>query len=238
MGLPINQATLYNLVVPSTGKTIRFRQFLVKEQKALLIAQQSADELVMIDTLKNIISQCVKDPLDVDSLATFDIEYIFVNLRAKSVGETVELKFRCPNCNDDKEGVRTIQLDLTEMEVHKDPTHTSKIELFGDVGAVLKYPSFKTLVALRKNNFKDPVEAINIIIECIDYIYDTNQVYKPSDVTKEELIEFIDNLTENQMQKFRKFFSTMPRLYKDITFTCPKCNAEYTKRLEGLQSFF
>lgn len=237
MGLPINQACVYNITVPSTGNKIRFRQFLVKEQKALLLAQQSEDELVMIDTLKNVIKSCVKDDIDVERLATFDIEYLFVNMRAKSVGENVDLVLRCPECLDDNAKVHH-SLDLTSIEVHRDPEHTNKIPLFDDVGVVMKYPSFSTLVAMRSNNLNDPDEAINIVIECIDYIYNTDEIFKASDVTKKELIEFIDNLDDKQMNKIKQFLKTMPRLYKDISFTCPICNKTFTKRLEGLASFF
>ena len=238
MSLPINQATLYNITIPSTGKTVRFRQFLVKEQKALLLAQQSNDELVMLDTLKNIIKECVKDPIDVDKLATFDIEYLFVIMRSKSVGENVEIVLRCPDCSDNKDSKIVMNVDLASLEVHKNPDHNNKIPLFDDVGIVMKYPSFNTLKAIRTSNVNDPFEAINIIIECIDFIYNTENVYYPEDVTKEELIEFIDNLTDKQMNDIKTFFKTMPRLYKDISFTCPVCGKTYVKRLEGLESFF
>jgi hypothetical protein len=238
MGLPINQAALYNVVVPSTGKTIKFRQFLVKEQKALLLAHQSEDEMVMLDTLKNIIKECVKDPIDIDRLATFDIEYIFVAMRAKSVGETVSVLVKCPHCKESKDSTVELNIDLTTLDVLRDPEHTNNIPLFDDVGVMMKYPSFNTLRMLRTHNTKNPDEAINIIIECIDYIYNKDEIFKIEDVSKKEIVEFIDNLTETQIKKIKTFLQTMPKVYKDISYVCPVCNTNHTKRLEGLVSFF
>lgn len=238
MSLPLNQAVLYNITIPSTGKTVKFRQFLVKEQKALLIAQQSEDESVMLDTLKNIIKSCVVGNIDVENLATFDIEYLFVSMRSKSVGETVDIVVKCPNCVEDKNSKMTMSIDLTTLQVHKTPEHTNKIHLFDDVGVVMKYPSFSTLKLIRTCNMKDPNEAVNVIKDCIDYIYNTDQVFKASDATNEELIQFIDHLNDKQMKDIKSFFKTMPRLYKDISFTCPVCSKTHMKRLEGLASFF
>ena len=135
MALPISATPTYNLIVPSTGKLAKYRPFLVKEEKALLIAQQSEDPVVMIDTIKSIIAACVKE-LDVETLATFDIEYIFAQIRAMSVGETVDLIFYCDTCTDDKAKVQ-MSFDLTKLKVEKGEGHTNKIELFDDVGVAL-----------------------------------------------------------------------------------------------------
>jgi len=240
VSLPLNQATFYSVELPSTGQKIKFRQFLVKEQKALLIAQQSEDESVMIDTLKNIIKQCVQGSIDVDKLAMFDIEYLFVMMRARSVGENVEIIMQCPNseCVKDDQSKVVVNIDLTTIKVNKDPEHTNKIPLFDDVGVVMKYPSLETVRTMRNINMSDPLEAIDIIINCIDYIYDTDQIFNPNEVSKEEMVEFVDNLNDQQMNNIKKFIRTMPRLYKDIEFTCPVCGKKHVKRLEGLVSFF
>ena len=237
VNLPINQGATYTITIPSSGKQIKFRQFLVKEQKALLIAQQSNDEMVMYDTLKDVVKNCIKDPIDIDKLALFDIEYLFVMIRAKSVGEMVEINLLCPECNDPKAKV-VYNIDLENIKVDKSPKHINKIHLFDDVGVVMKYPSFETLRLLKTSNLHDPNEAINVIISCIDYIYNTEQVFKSEDATKEQLTEFIENLDDKQLNLIKDFLRTMPRIYVDIEYTCPVCDKTHKKRLEGLASFF
>jgi len=237
MNLPINQGATYNITIPSTGKNIKFRQFLVKEQKALLIAQQSKDEMVMYNTLKEVVKSCLKDPVDVDKLALFDVEYLFVMIRAKSVGEVVEIMLFCPEC-DDKEAKVAYAIDLEKVKVDRPEKHVNKIPLFDDVGVMMKYPSFETLRLLKTNNLQDPDEAINVIISCIDYIYNSNEIFKTEDASKEQLMEFIDNLTDGQLNKIKEFLQTMPKIYIDIEYTCPVCAKTHQKRLEGLASFF
>lgn len=237
MNLPINQGAIYNINIPSTGKTIKFRQFLVKEQKALLIAQQSKDENVMYNTLKEVVKSCIKDPIDVDKLALFDIEYLFVAIRAKSVGEVVEVTLLCPDCDDPKAKVN-YSIDLENIKVDIDPNHTKKIHLFDDVGVMMKYPSFDTLRIMQSSNLQDPNQAINVVISCIDYIYNTDNVFKSEDTPKEKMIEFIDNLSDIQLNNIKTFLKTMPRIYVDIEYTCPVCSKTYKRRLEGLASFF
>lgn len=237
MNLPINQGATYNITIPSTGKTIKFRQFLVKEQKALLIAQQSKDENVMYNTLKEVVKGCIKDPIDIDKLALFDIEYLFVAIRAKSVGEVVEVVLLCPDCNDPKAKVN-YNIDLENIKVDIDPNHSNKIHLFDDVGVAMKYPSFDTLRIMQTSNLQDPNQAINVVISCIDYIYNTDAVFKSEDVSKEKMIEFIDNLSDIQLNEIKKFLKTMPKIYVDIEYTCPVCSKTHKRRLEGLASFF
>lgn len=236
MALPLSNTPIYNLIVPSTGKQVKFRPFLVKEEKALLIAQQSEDPVVMIDTIKNIITACVRD-IDVDSLATFDIEYIFAQIRAKSVGETVELIFYCDTCTDEKAKVN-LTFDLTKLEVQKDPEHTNKIELFNDVGIVMKYPSIETLTKLQNLDSAGINEVFNVITDCVDYIYNNEQVFHAKEHSKKELEEFFENLTSEQFGKVQKFFETMPKIRQDADYNCPVCNKHHHKVLEGIQSFF
>ena len=236
MALPISATPTYNLTVPSTGKQVKYRPFLVKEEKALLIAQQSEDPVVMIDTIKDIITSCVKD-LDVETLATFDIEYIFTQIRAKSVGETVDLIFYCDVCTDDKAKVQ-ISFDLTELKVEKGEGHTSKIELFDDVGVVMKYPSIETMTELQDIDTTNVEQIFGVIISCIDYIYNNEEVFYAKEYNKKELEEFLENLTSEQFNKVQKFFETMPKIRQKVDYKCPVCGKDHHKVLEGIQSFF
>lgn len=236
MALPISATPTYNLTVPSTGKKVKYRPFLVKEEKALLIAQQSEDPVVMIDTIKSIIAACVKE-LDVETLATFDIEYIFAQIRAMSVGETVDLIFYCDTCTDDKAKVQ-MSFDLTKLKVEKGEGHTNKIELFDDVGVVMKYPSIETLTQLQKIDTSSVEQIFGVIIDCIDYIYNSEEVYYAKEHGKQELEDFLENLTSEQFNKVQRFFETMPKIRQEVDYTCPVCGKHHHKVLEGIQSFF
>jgi hypothetical protein len=237
MALPVNSTPIYQLTIPSTNKEVKYRSFLVKEEKALLIAQQSEDPNIMVNTLQEVIKSCIKDDIDINKLAMFDLEYIFTQIRAKSVGEEVELVFKCQQCDDPKAKV-TVKFDLTQLEVKKDPEHTNKIELFNNVGIVLKYPSINIIKKLEDISTNNVDDIFKIIIDCIDYIYDDEQLYHASDTTQTELKEFLNNLTTEQFGKLQKFFETMPKISKDIEYTCPICNAHNEATLSGIQSFF
>jgi transcription elongation factor Elf1 len=237
MALPKNSTPIYNLTIPSNNKTVKFRPFLVKEEKALLLAQQSEDATVMINTLQSVIKDCIVEKIDVSSLAVFDLEYIFTQIRAKSVGEEVELIFKCGHCDDEKAKVK-LTFDLSKLEVYKDPEHTNKISLFDNVGIVLKYPSIdviKKLDVLTQGNYDD---IFSVIIECIDYIFDDQEIYYAKETPKQELETFLNDLNSAQFSKIQKFFETMPKIKQDIDFTCPVCNTENHTTLSGLSAFF
>jgi ribosomal protein L44E len=238
MALPINSTTpVYTITLPSTEKPIKYRPFLIKEEKSLLIAQQSEDPMVMVNTLKEVIKSCIKDEIDVDSLATFDLEYIFTQLRAKSVGEIVDLQLKCDTCTDEK-SIAMVKVDLTKLEVKKSPEHNSKINLFDDVGIVMKYPTIEIIKKLENSNINDIEEIFDIVTQCVDYIHTTDEVFYAKEQTKEELVEFLNNLSSEQFMKVQKFFETMPKLTKEIKYNCPVCGKEHNKVLEGLSSFF
>ena len=237
MALPINTAAQYSLVIPSTGERVKYRPFLVKEEKALLLAQQSEDPITMVETLKNIIASCVTGDYKVDNLATFDLEYIFTQIRGKSVGETVELLFPCDVCEDEKAKVK-ISFDITKIQVEKSPEHNKKIELFGDVGVLMKYPTIDIIKKLENIDNANLDEAFNIIIECIDAVYDSSQVYHAKEQSREELLQFLNNLSSEQFSKVQKFFETMPKMSHAVDYKCPVCGTEHHKVLEGLNSFF
>lgn len=236
MALPVINTPTYELTVPSSKQKVKFRPFLVKEEKALLIAQQSEDTKVMIDTLKTIIRSCTFDKVDVEKLALFDIEYVFTQLRAKSVGEVSELVFSCNECGDPKAKMK-ISIDLTELEVQFDPDHNADILLFDAVGMKMKYPGMNTITKI--NSSTEDTEAIfDVIIECIDYVYDDNGVYPAAEQSKEELEQFINNLTQDQFKRVQKFFETMPKLEKKLNFVCPICGFNHQQTIQGIDGFF
>lgn len=240
MALPINTTAQYSLVIPSSGERVKFRPFLVKEEKALLLAQQSEDPIAMVETLKTVIESCVTGDYKIDNLATFDLEYIFTQIRGKSVGETVELLFPCDEDHGDQNDKAKVKIsfDITKIQVEKSPDHNKKIELFGDVGVVMRYPTVQTISRL-ENLKADTIDDIfDIVAGCIDFIYQGDEIFYGKEQTKEELLEFLNNLTSEQFKKIQKFFETMPRLKQEVDYNCPVCGKHHHKVLEGLQSFF
>ncbi len=240
MALPLNSTPVYNLVIPSTKKTVNYRPFLVKDQTALMLAQQSENDKVMVDTLKNVIKSCITDPIDIDSLAMFDLEYIFTQLRSKSVGETVELIMSCDvdHGEQNKLAKTNVTIDLNQIQVTPKEGHNPKISLWGDVGIVMKYPSVDVLKKFQTINESDTDGVFNIISQSIDYIYNNEEVFHAKDQSKEEMADFVNNLTTEQFQKIQQFFETMPKLSYDVNYSCPVCSKHHSVRLEGMDSFF
>lgn len=237
MALPRNATPVYTLTIPSTRKQVKYRPFVVKEEKALLIAYQSEDEMVMVDTIKSIIKECVTGDINVDALATFDVEFIFTQIRAKSVGEVVTLIFPCDDCDDEK--ARTpVSFDLTKISVDFPKDHSSKIELFEGVGIKLKYPDLSVINKIRGADQSDVDQVFDVIVDCIDFIYTAEEVFPAKDQTREELMEFIEQLTPDQFAKVQTFFETMPRIKQHVEYDCPVCNKHHSKHLEGIHSFF
>ena len=238
MALPMNNMPTFNLTIPSTGKNVRFRPFVVKEEKALLIAQQSEDSKVMIDTLKSVLVSCLQDKVDVDKLAIFDLEYMFLQIRGKSVGENVDLFFMCDNDHgeDNEKAKSKITIQLSEIEVTRPEGHTNKIHLFNKVGVVMKYPNLDT--AEEVQNFENVEEVFKVVANSIDMIYDGDEVYHASETSEEEMMTFLNNLSTDQFLKIQKFFETMPKLSAKVEYKCPVCGKEHHKVLEGLANFF
>jgi len=239
MALPMNSTPIYNLVVPSTKKSVKYRPFLVKDQKALLVAQQSDDQRVMIDTLKEVIKSCITDSIDVSKLAIFDIEYIFTQLRSKSVGETVDIILSCDEDHGENNEKAKIKhtVDLSEIKVQEKEEHTNKIALFGDVGVVMKYPNIDDIKKLQGGVVTNE-DTFKLVAASIDYIYDNDVVYHAKDQTEKELMDFINNLTSEQFGKIQGFFDTMPKMTHTINYNCPVCNKAHKVVLEGMESFF
>ena len=236
MSLPIATTPLYKLTVPSTKKSLSFRPFLVKEEKALMIAQQSDDPDVMITTLKSVIKACVPD-IKVEDLAIFDIEYIFTQLRAKSVGETVDLILKCDTCVDEKASV-SYNIDLTKLEVQIPEDHNKTIPLYNDVGLVMRYPSLDVLRRIENIDGKDVDSVFDIIYSCIEHIYTSQEMFAAKDQKFDDVKEFVDNLTREQFVKIQKFFESMPKLEHRVKYKCPLCSKEHDKMIRGLDSFF
>ena len=237
MALPKQTSTVYHTTIPSTEQTIKFKPFLIKEHKALLLAQQSEDQQVMVDTLKEVARSCIMDKVDIDSLAIFDLQYLLLQIRAKSVGEMVDLIFSCDTCTDDKAKVK-INFDLTQMEVTRHPDHNKKIKLFDETGLVLKYPNLDNITAFDQLDPDDISGIFNLIIDSIDYVFQGNEIYYAKEQTHGELSEFLDNLTSEQFASIVKFYETMPRLRQDVKYRCPVCLKEHNKYIEGIETFF
>lgn len=238
MALPKANTAIYTTKIPSTEQVVKFRPFLVKEEKALLIAQQSEDHNVMVNTLKSILTDCVIDKLDIQSLAIFDLEYLLLQIRAKSIGEIAELMFSCDTCNDPKAKAKVF-IDLTKIQIIKNPLHKKKIELFDNVGVVMQYPNIDDVTKFGELNLDENIDDVfSLIIASIDYIYDGNEIYHSKEQSKDELEEFINNLTQQQFKLIQEFFETMPKLRQDVAYTCPVCNKFHNRYIEGIESFF
>jgi len=242
--LPKIDVPVYETTLISNGQKIKFRPFLVKEQKLFLMASQSDDTKDMVDAIKQVIRNCVLDEIDVDTLPTFDLENIFIQLRARSVNDVVNLSYNCNNkiTNDKGEenacgNLVKFDIDLLELKAEKNPNHTNKIEITDKLGIVLKYPTFNMMekIDMENNNME---HILDVIISCIDYIYDENNLYYAKDSTKEELTEFVENLQQSDLEKIQEFFTTLPKLKKDLHFHCNKCGYEEDITVEGIQNFF
>lgn len=243
MALPKIDVPTYDLTLPLLKKKVKYRPFLVKEEKLLLMAMESGEEKDVVNTIKQIINNCCLTEIDVDTLPILDLEYFFLNLRAKSVGEISELQYKCNNTVKDDAGeekrcnnVVKFELNINEIEPVIEKEHNNKIEFSDKMGIVMKYPNFKIV-----ENLEDTSEVetlMNVVGNCIDFIYDEDNIYYKKDIQKEELNEFIENMTREQFAKVQKFFETMPKLKKEINFKCNKCGYSENIMVEGLQNFF
>jgi hypothetical protein len=242
--LPKIDTPIYETKLISNGKIVRYRPFLVKEQKLFLMASESQDIKDTINAIKQVINNCVIDDIDVEEMATFDIEHLFLQLRARSVDEIVHLSFNCNNTaknekDEDKLCGNLVKFDLNVLEI--EPTmnseHTSKIEITDKLGVVMKYPTFNMINQLDVES-QTMDQVLDVIVSCIDYIYDEDQVYYAKDSSKKELIEFIENLKQSDLGKIQKFFDTLPKIKKNLDFHCDKCGYEENITIEGVQNFF
>ena len=237
MALPKLSVPTYELEIPSTGKTIKYRPFLVKEEKILLLAMETEDESQMANAVKTILKNCIQTPrFKLESLALFDIEYIFLNIRGKSVGETVDLSVTCP---DDGTTTVDISIDLDDIKVQKSDEHTNILKMNDDVSVVMKYPSMDLFI---KNNMKDSGSDVDDVFEiaslCIEQIVDGEEVYEASNSSKKEIMEFLEGMDTKQFLLVQKFFETMPKLSHSVEVTNPNTGVTSAVVIEGLSSFF
>jgi hypothetical protein len=238
MPLPKISTPTYELELPSTGKPIKYRPFLVREEKLLVLAMESEDSKQITNAIKTVIKNCIETRgIKVESLPTFDIEYLFLNIRGKSVGEEVELSIICP---DDGQTTVPVKILLDDIVVVKNPEHNNKIKLDDSLMMEMKYPSLDQFI---KSNFdfnSDDVvnQSFDLISSCIDKIYNEEEVWDTRDVTKKELEEFLDQMNSSQFKQIEKFFETMPKLSHTLKVTNPNTGIESEIVLEGLTSFF
>ena len=241
MPLPKIATPTYELVLPSTGKTIKYRPFLVKEEKILILALESQNTKEITNAIKQVLKDCiVTKGIKVESLPTFDIEYIFLNVRGKSVGESLDLII---TCSDDGETQVPVTVFIDQIKVEEDPEHKRDIQLDTDLVLRMKYPSLDQFI---RTNFDFSSEqssssierSFDIIASCIDVIFNAEESWSAADSTKKELTDWIETLTPNQFKEIEKFFDTMPRLSHTVKVINPKTEVESVVKLEGLTSFF
>lgn len=239
MALPKKISPTYSLTIPSNKKKIKYRAFTVKEQSNLLIANDTEDAGVMYNTLVDLIKSCVQDTnLDVEKLAIFDIEYIFTRLTSVSSNSVSRIKLNCPHCPETEEKAHVVaEIDLEKLEVKFPENSSNKIPLYEDIGIVLKYPTFDIADSLEAGG-SDVQVLFNIIENSVDFIYEGNEIHRPEDYTKEELVEFLSNLTTAHLEKISQFFMNQPQLSIDVNYVCPVCQANNDITLKGIKNFF
>ncbi len=238
MPLPKISTPTYELELPSTGQKVKYRPFLVKEEKVLVIALESEDNKQITNAIKAVLKSCIQTRgIKVESLPTFDIEYLFLNIRGKSVGEELEVNIICP---DDKETQVPVVIDLDDIQIQRDEKHDNKIKLDSNLMMEMKYPSLEQFI---KNNFdfeegNQMDQSFELIATCIDKIYNEEEVWATADCTKKEITDFLESMNSSQFKEIETFFETMPKLSHTITVTNPKTKVESEVVLEGLASFF
>lgn len=237
MALPSVDVPRYELTLPSQDTKVQFRPFVVKEEKILLMAMESKDNNEIITATKEIINACTFEQLDVDKLPMFDVEYLLLQIRAKSVGEISKFKVICP---DDKQTATDVEVDLSKIEVQVDDEHTNKVVVDEErnLGIVLNYPSLEITKAGFDVNKTDVDTMFNVITSCIDHIFEGEKTYPAKDSTREELKLFLEELPQNTFLNIRKFFDTMPQLRHEVEVTNPKTNVKSKVIFKGLQDFF
>jgi hypothetical protein len=245
MGLPKIDVPIYEITLPLLQKKVKIRPFRVKEEKILLMAMESEDDAAVLLAIKQIVNNCCVDDLDVDSLPVLDLEYMFLQLRARSIGEIIDLQYRCNNDvvneGETKKCGNIIKLNFNALEIQPefDAEHNKKIQLTQKLGVVMKYPDFKLVNKISNlSNLPDTDVIAKTISGCIDYIFDSDSVYYAKDATEDELVDFVDSLTREQFAKIQEFFDTVPKMKKNLAFKCSKCGYEEELVLEGIQSFF
>lgn len=231
MALPSISTPEFTTKIPSNGKLISYRPFLVKEEKILLMAMEGKDDKEIENAITQLLTNCIlTEGVDVSKLATFDIEYLFLKLRAKSIGETIEVKVG--HTEGDCDHKTDVSIKIDDIEVVGGTTNT-KIPITDEIGVVMKYPTIKDVTGI---DFGNAQSMMDMIVSCVDYVYDSESVYK--DFTRDEMREWIDGLEQSQFAKMGEFLAAIPKLSYTIDWTCKKCKKKDSVTIEGLQSFF
>ena len=234
MALPKLNTPTYSLVLPSTGEEVKFRPFLVKEQKLLMLAQESENNKEMLDTVVKIVSSCTFNKVDPTHSPLFDIEYVFLKLRAKSGGENVEVTLLCP---DDEETYTTKKINLDEIEIEVDESHSNEIQLTEQIKLIMKYPQMSDMNQINTQDNSQINLVFSVLKHCILEVQDGDTSYQKVDISDKDLEEFIDSFDTEQFEKIMTFFETMPKLREKVEVTNPKTQVTSEIVLEGLESF-
>tara|TARA_R110002153_G_scaffold4891_2_gene22880 strand:- start:3067 stop:3768 length:702 start_codon:yes stop_codon:yes gene_type:complete len=232
MALPKLENPTYPIEVPSLNRKVEFRPFLVKEEKILMIAQESGDEKKILKTIKDIISACSFNKLDPNECTSSDIEYLFLQLRAKSVGESVEIRIKCTECGE----YANVKINLEDIKLSEVEEISNTIEITDSIGVVLKHVSMSDAEKVDKDNSENAFN--QMLVYSIESIYDADNVYPASESTEKELIEFIDSLSHKHLEKIQEFIQNIPKLQHTVKFKCKECGHENEVVLEGIESFF
>ena len=238
MPLPKISTPTYELELPSTGKSIQYRPFLVREEKLLVLALESENTKEITTAIKNVIKACILTKgVKVETLPTFDIEFLFLNIRGKSVGEEIEVNIICP---DDGETYVPVKINIDEIGVQKNDNHTNKIQVDDSIVMEMKYPSLDQFIKTNFDFSEDSAmdQSFDLVSTCIDKIYTEEEVWTSSDCSKKELIDFLEQMNSSQFKQIEKFFETMPKLSHEVKVKNPNTAVESTVVLEGLSSFF
>ena len=231
--LPKLDTPTYRLTLPSTGGEIEYRPFLVKEQKLLMMAQESEDDQEIVDAVTSLVKTCTFDKVDADNSPMFDIEYIFLQIRGKSVGEKVQLRLICP---DDEETTVDTEIDINDISVQMTDGHTNEVQITDTVKLFLKYPVLKDMKGLMADT-NEMEQIFSILTQCVHEIHYGEQIFSRIDISEKDIDEFIDQLTTDQFEGITNFFDTMPKLRHVISITNPKTKVESEVVVEGLASF-
>lgn len=232
MTLPKIETPRYTLTLPSSGKQIEYRPFLVKEQKALLIAMESPEDGAVESTTLSVVQACLFDKVDVRKLPKVDVDYIFIKLRAKSVGEQIDLIVQCKECGNNQDYV----FNLDDVMVERTEGHTANIKISDSVGIVMRLPTFAEVAALTDDYTVDNI--YKTVIACIEQIYDEETLYLTKDMPKEDVAAWVDNLNQEQYEKLEMFYRTVPKIVSKLEYKCNKCESINQILLEGIEDFF
>ena len=243
MALPKLNIITHTLSLPSTGKELTYRPFLVKEEKMLMMAMESGENKDMVRALRDIMVSCLEDDIDIDNLPMFDVEYIFLKLRSSSVGEMTPITYSLDNdiCkkNKNENCSYSVEVNLNDIKVEKQKDHTDLIGLTDDIKLKMKYPKMETSADIAGVEGEALLErTFEMIGDCIEYIMEGEEMHTPTDYTKKEMSEFLNSLSSIQFRSIQAFFDTMPKLRKEVTAKCSKCGKENSRVLEGLADFF